>query len=138
LAVLAKCSPSYASVVSTEANLRRIGSMPAPWTSRIDAVYRSTLARLETLAVRVSEGKDIMASSEFARFFVSSGIAELIAEHNPADGRKLCKVASDLLDTCNERFRTGNTEAKIEAVQFQSLQEQLTQLTQLVIQQRAA
>jgi hypothetical protein len=138
MANLAKCSASYAHTVATEFNLRKIGSMPTPWTSRIDAVYRSTLARLETLALRVSEGKDIAASSEFARFFVSSGIAELIGEHKPSDGQKLCKIAADLVEACNERFQSGSTEAKIEAVQFQSLQEQLANLTQLVMQQKAA
>jgi hypothetical protein len=43
-----------------------------------------------------------------------------------------------LVEACNERFQSGSTEAKIEAVQFQSLQEQLANLTQLVMQQKAA
>lgn len=93
-------------------------------------IYKETKSRLETLSCRVSEGRDVMAASEFARWLSFSGILKLL-ESNPqpeplkVDGAFLRWHTEQLIQQCNERFRTNSVDPNFKAADFKSLHDKV-------------
>jgi hypothetical protein len=93
-------------------------------------IYKETKSRLETLSCRVSEGRDVLAASEFARWLSFSGIIKLL-ESNPqpeplkVDGAFLRWNTEQLIQQCNERFRTNSVDPNFKAADFKSLHDKV-------------
>jgi hypothetical protein len=93
-------------------------------------VWQETVYRLDILSRRVSEGRDVMAASEFARWIFFSGIIQLCKEHAQdgflkIDGSLLQWKVEQLIEQCNERFRTNNLDPNFKAEDFRSLHDKL-------------
>ena len=78
----------------------------------------------------VSEGRSVMAASAFARWLNFSGLLELF-KANPqddpfkVDGAFAQWTVDQLIEQCNERFRTGNLDPNFKAKDFQSLHDKI-------------
>jgi hypothetical protein len=128
----------YVNLIANERMLRQLSVIPTPAITYAEQVASATLERLDVLTQRANEGKDIVTASEFARWLTVAGLPKLIAAFSKDDGEKLDQKASALVEECNERFRTGSKEPKFQEVQLRSLQEQISNLTEIVLQQKAA
>jgi len=94
-------------------------------------LYRETKWRLEILALRVHENRDVMAASEYCRWLRTSGILRLLELHPqafplPVDGVALRKQVEDLLQECGERFRGGIVPADVKLSEVEKITQQLT------------
>ena len=95
-------------------------------------IYRETISRLNTLSRRVSEGKDVLAASEFCRWLQFSGIIPLLKANSNSeppplkvDGSFLEWKVEDLLQSCNQYFATGHVSGNLSAAYLQSLHEKI-------------
>lgn len=93
-------------------------------------IYKETMNRLASLSRRVSEARDVAEASDFARWLYFSGIINLL-EANPypeplkVDGAFMRWTVDQLVEQCNERFRTNNSDPTFKAAEFQSLHEKI-------------
>jgi hypothetical protein len=93
-------------------------------------IYRETMNRLSSYSRRVAEGRDVMAASEFARWLNFSGIVRLLMS-NPqdpplkVDGAFMQWTLDQLLEHCNERFRTNRNDPSFTPAEFQSLHDKI-------------
>jgi hypothetical protein len=106
-------------------------------TAILARIQSETSHRLDVLARRVAEGRDVMAASEFCRWLSFSGILRLlerypnqVSSHNPlkVDGAFLRWKCEDLQATVNERLRTGNENPSFEKNEFQSMHEKIDRM----------
>jgi hypothetical protein len=99
-------------------------------TANLHWIYRETMNRLKSYAGRVSEGRDVVAASEFARWLSFSGLIKLF-DANPqseplkVDGPFMRWSVEQLIQQCNERFRTNSADPNFKAAEFQSLHEKI-------------
>ena len=93
-------------------------------------LWRETMNKLSSFKSRVSEGRDVTAASEFARWLQFSGIIKLL-EANPqpapltVDGPLLRWTTDELINQCNERFRTNNLDPSFKATEFQTMHQKI-------------
>ena len=102
-------------------------------------IWLETSQKLESYRRRVQEGRDIDAAVEFAKFVFWSGIPKLMeANPHPApllvDGALLRSKAQELIELCNERYRTRNLDPMLSAKEFKSLHEKIDLLAGYVSQ----
>lgn len=95
--------------------------------------YRETMNKLSSYSKCVSEGRDLVAASEFARWLNFSGFLELFkvnpqAEPFKVDGGFMQWTVDQLLEQCNERFRTGNADPNFKASEWQSMHEKIDKM----------
>ena len=93
-------------------------------------LYNETKNRLETLSRRVSEGRDMVAASEFARWVFFSGIIQLCKENAvdgalKVDGALLEWTVNELVQKCNERHRTNSSAPTVTEAELKSVHEKL-------------
>ena len=106
-------------IVSTKANLHQI--------------WRETMNKLSSFSHRVSENRDVMAASEFARWVSFSGLIPFFKQ-NPqpepfkVDGSILEWTVDHLIERCNDRFRTNNSDPKLSVDEFESLHDKVDKL----------
>lgn len=98
-------------------------------SANLHILYRETMNRLAIHARRVSEGKDLQAAVEFARF-VRFALAP-ICKANPArgplpvDGYLLQHTASELENAVTERYRTNNQQPQIHMTELERINHKL-------------
>ena len=96
-------------------------------------IWRETLNRLDSFSGRVREGRDVNAASEFARFLKFSGII-MLCKANEAleplkcDGAFLQWKCDELLDACNDFFRTNGQTAGLKEPHLLSLHDKVDRL----------
>jgi hypothetical protein len=93
-------------------------------------MWRETMTKLSSYSKRVSEGRDLVAASEFARWLNFSGTLELYkanpqAEPFKVDGAFMQWTVDQLIEQCNERFRTGSVDPNFKASEWQSMHEKI-------------
>jgi hypothetical protein len=95
-------------------------------------IQSETNHRLDIFARRFNEGRDVMAASEYTRWLLGSGILTLLESNANGctgplkiDGSFLRWKACQLLDACNDRFRTGDEKPTFDNQEYQSLHEKL-------------
>ena len=108
-------------------NLIRVNS------ANLHRIWSETMGRLEAFSRRVSEGRDVIAASEFARWVFFSGLIQLCKENSQdgffkVDGALLQWTCDQLIERCNERFRTNNLEPSFRAEEFQSLHDKIDRM----------
>lgn len=80
---------------------------------RFARIYSETSNRIEVLSRRVQEGRDVLAASEFCRWFLFSGILDVLAENSSdaplkVDAGHLRWKCQELLELCNDCLRSGS------------------------------
>lgn len=93
-------------------------------------LWRETVNRLDVLARRVSENRDVLGASEFCRWLLFSGLIQFFKENSQpeplkVDGAFVEWKIKELLYQCNERFRTGKTEPTIAESELKSIHEKM-------------
>lgn len=89
--------------------------------------------KLSSYSKRVSEARDVTAASEFVRWLNFSGLLEFF-KANPqgepfkVDGAFMQWTVDQLLEQCNERFRTGNADPNFKASEWQSMHEKIDKM----------
>lgn len=85
---------------------------------------------------RVSENRDVLAASNYARWLNFSGIVQLLRENSNQEppplkinGAHLQWTIDDLIQTCAERFRTNSKEITLEVAAMQTLHDKVERLT---------
>lgn len=103
----------------------------------LSRIYSETVRQLDLLAQRVREGRDIEAASNFARWLSFSGICLLlerypnqVQSHHPlkVDGSFLRWKCEQLIQACNERFRTNSLNPSFEKNEFESMHEKIDRM----------
>jgi hypothetical protein len=95
--------------------------------------WMETMNKLSSYSHRVSENRDVMAASEFARWLSFSGLLSMF-KANPqdaplkVDGALLEWTVNQLIERCNERFRTNNGDPKLTVDEFESLHDKVDRL----------
>lgn len=97
-----------------------------PDPAKVHWLWRETTTRLSVLARRVSEGKDILAASEFARWLRMSGLLHIFEIFKAGPPREvsastISKQIDDLLWSCAEAWKrnpSGNVvqRSELEAI----------------------
>jgi hypothetical protein len=97
-------------------------------------IYGQTVNQLDTFSKRVQEGRDVESASDFARWLSFSGILLLlerypnqVQSHHPlkVDGSFLRWKCEQLIEACNERFRTNSLNPAFEKKEFESMHEKI-------------
>jgi hypothetical protein len=96
-------------------------------------MWQETMNRLASLSRRVSEGRDVAPASDFARWLNFSGLLEFFKENPQAepfkvDGAFMQWTVDQLIEQCNERFRTGNADPNFKATEWQSMHEKIDKM----------
>lgn len=101
-----------------------------PTTVEMHCMWRETNNRLDVLARRVGEGKDVLAASEFARYLLFSGFLKMF-ERNPqdfplkVDGHLLRWKCGDLLDKCARAWKDKNGVVHLDLSQLENVNRKL-------------
>ena len=110
-------------------------TMQFPVTT-LATIYRSTMDVLNGYRKRVSENRDVLAASNYARWLNFSGIVQLLRENSNQEppplkinGAHLQWTIDDLIQTCAERFRTNSKEITLEVAAMQTLHDKVERLT---------
>ena len=105
-------------------------------TALFSLIYRENVTRIEVFLRRVREGRDVMAASEFARWLLGSGILTLLQSHAndcsgplKVDGAFLRWKTDELLDQCNEFFRSYGCASGISPPELESVHEKLAKVS---------
>jgi hypothetical protein len=95
-------------------------------------LYRETISRIDWYEARVTEGQDLMAALDFARYVLWSGIVPICKEHAcdsgaplKVDGSFLQYRAEDLQRNVQDRFARDNGKIKIRETQLEALNRKL-------------
>ena len=101
-----------------------------PEAHNLHRIWRETDTRLDSLARRVAENRDVQPALEFARWLFWSGILELLEANAcdgflKVDGAHLRWRCEELQRQCTERYRLNDTKPHVEALQLQSIHEKL-------------
>jgi len=110
--------------------------VPAPLTgSQAHKLWFESDARIEVMAARVREGREVMAASEFARWLQFSGVVELLEPYEagfplPVRALELKDKTKRLVASCNEWFadhERSNTrpEPTVPRSELEAIHEQL-------------
>jgi asparagine synthetase B (glutamine-hydrolysing) len=89
--------------------------------------------KLSSYSHRVSESRDVIAASEFARWLNFSGLIPLF-NANPqdapfkVDGALLQWAVNDLIERCNDRFRTNSSDPKMSVDEYESLHDKVDKM----------
>jgi hypothetical protein len=91
------------------------------------------MGKLSSYSKRVSEGRDVVAATEFAKWLNFSGLLELFkanpqAEPFKVDGPFMQWTVDQLIEQCHERFRTGNADPNFKAAEWQSMHEKIDKM----------
>jgi hypothetical protein len=109
-------------------------------------IWSETIGRLDSFRRRVAEGRDVMAASEFARWVFFSGLIGLFKENAQdgffrVDGALIQSKCEQLIESCNERFRSNDVSPHFDSAEFKSLHEKVDciagYLSKLVVGQEA-
>src|ERR1017187_9802048 len=99
-------------------------------------IYSETTHQIERHMSRVKEGRDVDSAVSFGRWLFWSGIPELLKENSTAhdelgplkcDGPHLIWCLNELLQACNEYYRTGRPSG-LEKTDLDSIREKLDKL----------
>jgi hypothetical protein len=100
-------------------------------------IYGQTVNQLDSFSKRVQEGRDVEAASDFARWLSFSGIC-LLLERYPnqvqsldplkVDGSFLRWKCEQLIEACNERFRTNSLNPVFAKKEFESMHEKIDRI----------
>jgi hypothetical protein len=96
----------------------------------LSLIYRETMNKLSSYSKRVSEGRDLVAAADFAKWLNFSGLIRLF-KANPqdepfkVDGPFMQWTLDQLIEQCNERFRTGNADPNFKSSEWQSMHEKI-------------
>jgi hypothetical protein len=106
-------------------------------TAILARIYDQHVKQLDLFSKRVQEGRDVEAASEFARFLAFSGIC-LLLERYPnqvqsnhplkVDGSFLRWKCEQLIEACNERFRTNSLNPAFAKKEFESMHEKIDRM----------
>jgi hypothetical protein len=100
-------------------------------------IYSQTVNQLDSFLRRVQEGRDVEAASDFARWLAFSGICMLlqrypnqVASHDilKVDGSFLRWKCEQLIEACNERFRTNSLNPSFQKKEFESMHEKIDRM----------
>lgn len=98
-------------------------------------IYSETAQRLDLLARRVAEGRDVDAAAEFCKWLGFSGILRLLEmntnqETRPfkIDGANLRWKCEELLAACMKHYRTNDNNPSFERDEFLSLHEKIDRM----------
>src|ERR1017187_9846392 len=99
-------------------------------------IYSETTHQIERHMSRVKEGRDVDSAVSFGRWLFWSGIPDLLKENSTAhdelgplkcDGPHLAWCLNELLQACNEYYRTGRASG-LEKTDLDSIREKLDKL----------
>ena len=103
-------------------------------TAILARIYGQTVNQLDAFSKRVQEGRDVEAASDFARWLSFSGILMLLERYpnqvqsnHPlkVDGSFLRWKCEQLVEACNERFRTNSLNPAFAKKEFESMHEKI-------------
>jgi hypothetical protein len=106
-------------------------------TATLARIYGQTVNQLDAFSKRVQEGRDVEAASDFARWLSFSGIPTLlerypnqVQSHDPlkVDGSFLRWKCEQLIEACNERFRTNSLNPAFAKKEFESMHEKIDRM----------
>jgi hypothetical protein len=106
-------------------------------TAILARIYGQTVNQLDSFSKRVQEGRDVEAASDFARWLSFSGICLLlerypnqVQSHHPlkVDGSFLRWKCEQLIEACNERFRTNSLNPAFAKKEFESMHEKIDRM----------
>jgi len=94
-------------------------SLMQPDSAQLYILCRETSNRIASLGRAVDEGHRLDEAANFARFVLFSGICTLLksfpqGDPFPVDGHLLQHHAEQLLQAAQDRYRTGDTKAKLD------------------------
>jgi len=106
-------------------------------TAILARIYGQTVNQLDSFSKRAQEGRDVEAASDFARWLSFSGILMLlerypnqVQSHHPlkVDGSFLRWKCEQLIEACNERFRTNSLNPAFAKKEFESMHEKIDRM----------
>ena len=102
-------------------------------SSNLHQIWRETMNKLSSYSHRVSESRDVIAASEFGRWLNFCGLIPLF-NANPqgapfkVDGALLQWAVNDLIERCNDRFRTNSSDPKMSVDEYESLHDKVDKM----------
>jgi hypothetical protein len=100
-------------------------------------LFNETRNKLDSLAARVREGKDLDAALEFSRYVTNSRLCDLLDENAakgplPCNGKVIRRKAESLTQKVQLRFATRDTKPHVEISELEEINRKLGELSAAV------